>query len=88
MQKILFLSAFVALFYFIMKLLEMKYSSDGMRPLKYTIRDSFYVFSSSVLCLFVYSNINGPMGNLMDVVTDNKSLNLNSTEVFTGEPEF
>lgn len=88
MQKILVLSAFIALFYFIMKLLEMKYSSDGMRPLKYTIRDSFYAFSSSVLCLFIYSNMNGAMGNLLDVVTDNKSLNLKSTEVFTGDPEF
>ena len=27
-------------------------------------------------------------GNLMDVVTDNKSLNLKSTEVFTGDPGF
>ena len=43
MEKLLIISALIALMFFILKMLEMKYIDKEMKPLKNVIRDSVFV---------------------------------------------
>ena len=88
MEKLLVVSGLIAFIFFLLKMLEMKYILKEWKPLKHTIRDSVYVFISGFLCLFVFLNISGSVNDFMNVITDNKSMNLKATQVFTDEPGF
>ncbi len=88
MEKLLVLSGLMAFLYFLIKILEMKYIDKEAKPLKYVIRDTFYVFISSLVCLYLFLTFNGSIDNMMSVITNDKSLNIKATEVFTGEPGF
>jgi len=88
MEKLLITCALIALIFFILKMLEMKYVDKEMKPLKNVIRDSVYVFVASLGCLFILLNFNGPINDFMDILTANKQFNFKSTEIFTDEPGF
>ena len=82
------ISAMITVLYFVAKIMEMKFIDKELKPLKFLIRDSVIVFCSSMVSLFAFSSMNGSVNDFMNVVTNNKSLNLASTEVFTDEPGF
>ena len=88
MEKLLITCALIALFFFILKMLEMKYIDKEMKPLKNVIRDSVYVFIASLGCLFILLNLNGSINDFMNILTVNKQVNLKATEIFTDEPGF
>jgi len=88
MEKILIVASIVMFLFSIMKVLEMKYITKQWTPLKYVIRDAVMVFCASFIGLFLFSQGNGTLNDLMDVVTDGKALNLKATQVFTDEPGF
>jgi hypothetical protein len=88
MEKLLFISALIALMFFIFKMLEMKYIDKEMKPLKNVIRDSVFVFISSLGCLFVFLTFNGSINDFMSIITADKGSNLKATEIFTDEPGF
>jgi len=82
------ISAMITVLYFVAKIMEMKFIDKELKPLKFLIRDSVIVFCSSMVSLFAFLSMNGSVNDFMNVVTNNKSLNLASTEVFTDEPGF
>ena len=88
MEKILTMALVITLLFCIFKVVEMKFIDKEWKPLKYMIRDSVIVFLSSTIGIFTFSYMNGSIRNFMNVVTDSKSLNLSTTEVFTDEPGF
>lgn len=88
MEKLLVISAFIALIFFILKMLEMKYIDKEMKPFKNIIRDSVFVFVASLGCLFVFLNFNGSINDFMSILTADKGGNLKATEIFTDEPGF
>lgn len=88
MEKILVISSVITVFFCLSKIIEMKFIDKEWKPLKYVIRDAVIVFCSSLTCLFVFSQMNGTIQDFMSVVTNNKALNVSTTEVFTGEPGF
>jgi hypothetical protein len=88
MEKLLIIACIVTFVFSILKVIEMKYVSKQWTPLKYVIRDAVMVFGSAVMGLFVFFQINGSMNDFLNVVTDGKALNLNTTQVFTDEPGF
>ena len=88
MEKLLTISALITLMYCFIKILEMKYIEKEWKPLKYVIRDAVMVYISALVCLFLFGYMNGSIRDFMNVVTDNKSINLSSTQVFTDEPGF
>ena len=65
MEKLLVLSGLMACLYFLIKILEMKYIDKEAKPLKYVIRDTFYVFISSLACLYLFLTFNGSIDNMM-----------------------
>jgi hypothetical protein len=88
MEKILIIAAIITSVFSVLKVIEMKYISKQWTPLKYVIRDAVMVFGSAFTGLFVFFQINGTMNDFLNVVTDGKALNLNTTQVFTDEPGF
>jgi len=88
MEKLLIIACIVTFVFTIFKVIEMKYVSKQWTPLKYVIRDAVMVFGSAVTGLFVFFQINGSINDLLNVVTDSKALNLNTTQIFTDEPGF
>lgn len=88
MEKLLVISVIIAILFFIIKILEMKYIEKEWKPLKNVIRDTIFVFMASLGSLFVFLNMNGTINDLMGVLTADKGGNLKATEIFTDEPGF
>jgi len=88
MEKLLMFALVITTVFSIFKILEMKYLEKDMKPLKFVIRDAVIVFISSFATLTVNSMFGGNVQDFMNVLTDTKTLDAASTQVFTGEPEF
>ena len=88
MEKLLVISALIAAMYFIIKLLEMKYLTKEIMPLKHVIRDSFFVFISSFICLVMFLNMNGSITDFKANLTGNSNIELKTTQIFTDDPGF
>jgi len=88
MEKLLVLSGIITLLFSMAKIIEMKYVEKNWPPLKYIIRDAFMVFIASFAGLFGFLQMNGTLNDFMNIITENKSLNLKATQIFTDEPGF
>ena len=88
MEKAFGIAILVALLFSVVKFLEMKYLEKEWKPLKVLIRDAVIVFACSFLCSFVILDLDGTIQDFFNVVTETKTLNTASTQVFTDEPGF
>ena len=88
MEKLLVLSSIITLLFSMAKIVEMKYVDKNWKPLKYIIRDAFMVFIAAFVGLYGFLQLNGTLNDFMNVITENKSLNLKATQIFTDEPGF
>jgi hypothetical protein len=88
MEKIIVIAVLISSLFFLIKVLEMKFLTKEMVPLKQVIRDSVYVFVASFATLFVFLNMVHSIDDFMNVITGSKSDTLKATQVFTGEPGF
>ena len=88
MEKTLALAGLITLLFCICKILEMKYIDKEWKPIKHLVRDSLIVFITSFLGVFIYLRGQGTVTDFVNVITENKSLDLKGTQVFTGDPEF
>lgn len=85
----LFLFAFLTTILFcLVKIVEMKYIEKELKPLKFIVRDAVAVFVCSLIASYSYFYMNDSFTDFMNVVTENKSLNLDSTQIFTDIPNF
>jgi hypothetical protein len=66
----------------------MKYLEKEFKPLKNMFRDAIITFVSAFIgaSLFFYSN--GSIKHFMNFVTENKTMNIESAQVFTDSPGF
>lgn len=71
-----------------MKFLEAKYLDKEWKPLKYFVRDAIIVLISTALGSFIFFQNNNAISELFDVVTETKTLNTASTQIFTDAPGF
>jgi len=88
MEKLFVLSGIITLLFSIAKIVEMKYVEKKWTPVKYVIRDAMMVFIAAFVGLFGFLQMNGTLNDFMNVITENKSLNLKATQIFTDEPGF
>ena len=66
----------------------MKYLDKEFKPLKFLVRDAVMVFVCSLAAdLFVF-NMDGSITDFFNVLTDTKTLNTATTQIFTDEPGF
>lgn len=66
----------------------MKYLEKEIKPLKYIIRDAFIVFTSAFLCAFGFFYMKGSIRDFFNIVTENKTLNMDTAQIFTDLPGF
>jgi hypothetical protein len=89
MEKPIILSILATFLFCIMKFLEMKYLEKEFKPLKFIVRDAVIIFTSVFIASYiVMSYLDTGITNLFNVITDTKTLNAATTQVFTDVPGF
>lgn len=88
MEKIFIIAFITTTLFLAIRVVEMKYIDKEWKPMKSTVRDGIVVFLCSLIGSFFYLHLDGSIMDFMNVVTDNKSFNMSSTQVFTDEPGF
>jgi hypothetical protein len=88
MEKAFGIAILVTLVFGVVKFLEMKYLEKTWKPLKVLIRDAVIVFLSCFVGSFLVLEFNGSIQDFFNVVTETKTLNPASTQVFTDAPGF
>ncbi len=88
MEKVLLFAVFIAVLFTGMKFAEMKFLDQQMKPLKDVVRDVVMVFGSAILGGYVFLMNNQYLDEMFSVLLNTKTLNSESTQIFTGTPEF
>lgn len=88
MERELLISFLIAVFFFILRIVEMKYIDKQWIPLKYVVRDIFIVFVAALFgsSLFFYAQTG--ILEFFSVVTDNVEVAPIASQIFTDEPGF
>ena len=66
----------------------MKYLEKEMKPLKYIVRDAVMVFTSAFMAGFAAFYMRSSLSDFLNIVTENKVLHTDTTQVFTDAPGF
>lgn len=88
MEKVFLISILITFLFCIFKFIEMKYLDKDFKPLKILVRDSIYVVISSFVATFFYYQMDGKITDFLNVLTETKTINTGTTEIFTDEPGF
>jgi len=88
MENLFLFAILTTILFCLVKIVEMKYIEKELKPLKYIVRDAVAVFICSLVASYSYFYMNDSFTDFMNVVTENKSLNLDSTQIFTDTPNF
>jgi hypothetical protein len=85
----LFLIAMITTVLFIgIKFIEMKYLEKEMKPLKELARDGLVVFVSTIIASYGFVYSNSSINDFFNIITENKVMNTNTTQIFTDNPGF
>ena len=88
MENLLLFAIFTTAFFVLLKIIEMKYLEKEMKPLKYVVRDAVMVFTSAFGGAFIAFYMRSSLSDFLNVVTENKVLHTDATQVFTDAPGF
>ena len=88
MGKIFVIAILTVALFCLAKIIEMKYLDQEVKPLKFLVRDSIIVFGSTLLSSYVFLYMNRSITDFFNVVTESKVLQTDTTQIFTGVPEF
>jgi multisubunit Na+/H+ antiporter MnhB subunit len=88
MEKIFIISTIITFLFCLVKFIEMKYLDKELKPLKFLVRDAVIVFVCSLAAAVFVFNMDGSITDFFNVLTDTKTLNTATTQIFTDEPGF
>jgi hypothetical protein len=88
MENILIVSFLITFIFCVMKFLEAKYLDKEWKPLKYFVRDAIIVLISTAIGSFIFFQNSNSISELFNVVTETKTLNSATTQIFTDTPGF
>lgn len=88
MENLYLIAMFTTLLFLAMKILEMKYLDKEMKPMKFIVRDGLIVFVSTVLASYGLEFSNNSITDFFNVITENKVMNADATQIFTDSPGF
>lgn len=91
MEKVVFISILVTFIFSVFKFLEARYleeDNEDSKPLKFYVRDALIVFVSSMIASYITMYMGNSVSELIDIVTETKTVNNAATQIFTGNPEF
>jgi hypothetical protein len=88
MEKVLLMTIVICVLFGIIKFLEMKYIEKNLKPLKEILRDLVMVFASSFVSIFIFFHYQNSIDDFVSVLTNTSHLKSETTQVFTGVPDF
>jgi hypothetical protein len=88
MEKVFVIAILTVALFCLAKMVEMKYLDQDVKPLKFLVRDSIIVFGSTLASAYIFLYMNSSITDFFNVVTENKILTSETTQIFTGVPEF
>jgi len=88
MEKVFIIAILITTIFVVAKIVEMKFINKEMKPIKDLVQEAAFVSGSSLLGAFIYLNLDGSLMNFLNTMTNNKSFNMTTTQVFTDEPGF
>ena len=88
MEKVLLMTIVICVLFGIIKFLEMKYIEKNLKPLKEILRDLVMVFASSLVSIFIFFHYQNSIDDFVSVLTNTSHLKSETTQVFTGVPDF
>ena len=88
MEKVFVIAILTVALFCLAKIVEMKYLDQEVKPLKFLVRDSIIVFCSTLLSAYIFLYMNRSITDFFNVVTESKVLQADTTQIFTGVPEF
>ena len=88
MENLFLFAVFTTILFILIKLVEMKYLDKEMKPLKVIVRDAVIVFASAFIAAYGFFFMKGSFSDFLNIVTENKTLNMEATQIFTDVPAF
>ena len=88
MDNLFLFAIFTTILFVLGKIVEMKFIDKEWKPLRIIIRDAILVFASALLASYGYSYMNGSFSDFLNIVTENKVLKTDTTQIFTDLPTF
>lgn len=88
MENLFFFAIFTTILFCIFKVVEMKYLDKEFKPLRVMFRDAIIVFTSALVAAYGFFFMRGSISDFFNVVTENKMLHTDTTQIFTDAPGF
>jgi phosphoglycerol transferase MdoB-like AlkP superfamily enzyme len=88
MEKVFLFAFATTVLFSIFKFAEMKFIENEIKPLKHFVRDAVMAFISSFLCALVLLKFDTNIDDFVSILTNVKTLNPDTTQIFTGVPDF
>jgi hypothetical protein len=88
MENLFLLAILATILFLFIKFVEMKYLDKEFKPLKLVIRDGIIVFVSTIAASYSFFYMNGSIKDFFNVITENKALQPDATQIFTDTPAF
>jgi hypothetical protein len=66
----------------------MKFINKEMEPVRDVAREAIFVFIASISCGFVFAEFGGSIDGFLNIITENKVLDISSPPIFSGNAEF
>ena len=88
MEKALALTAIVCVLFGVLKYLEMRFIEKRNKPLKEIVRDLVMVFGATFSTAIVFMYYQDQIDDFLSVITNTNMLKAETTQVFTGVPDF
>ena len=88
MEKVFLFAIGVTILFSILKFAEMKWIDNEIKPLKLFVRDVIMVFVSAFGCALVLLKFSTNIDDFISILTNVKTLNPDTTQIFTGVPDF
>lgn len=88
MEKVFIIAIVICVLFGLLKYFEMKYIEKEIKPLKELLRDIVIVFISSLCPLAFVLYYQNRIDDFLSVITNTNVLKGETTQVFTGVPDF
>ena len=88
MENLFLFAIFTTAFFVLLKIVEMKTLEKEMKPLKFVVRDAAMAFVASLAAAFIAFYSRNSVSDFLNIVTENKVLSTETTQIFTDAPGF
>jgi uncharacterized protein YacL len=88
MENFILIAIISTILFLIIKFLEMKYLEKELKPMKEIVRDGIIVFISTIISAYGMHFSKNSITDFFNVITENKVMNTEATQIFTDTPAF